>query len=97
MNSIVAIHTITGNISTEQTLYCDVTADRSLQGSVATGKVAVDLPVYDGDYTVIPLAKTEQVLLTENKYMVSNVTVEKIPYAEVSNLANGITATIGEI
>ena len=50
--------------------------------------------LYDGEYTVIPSDK-EQVLETGAKLMASDVTVEKIPYAEVTNNAGGHTATIG--
>lgn len=53
-----------------------------------------DLPVYDGTYNVIP-ATAEQTLPTAQKKMLSDVKIEKIPYAEVSNNSGGITATIG--
>ena len=58
-------------------------------------RVAVDdLPVYDGDYSVIP-AVTEQTLQTAHYLMSDDVRVEKIPYYEVSNNAGGATVTIG--
>jgi hypothetical protein len=44
---------------------------------------------------VIPSASEDQILLTEKKMMVDNLTVSKIPYYEVSNLADGETVTIG--
>ena len=49
---------------------------------------------YNGEYVVIPKA-SEQVLHAAGKVMVSDVTVEEIPYAEVSNPAGGVTVIIG--
>lgn len=55
---------------------------------------AAELPKYDGEYSVSPAAE-EQTLLTARKYLVANLKIEKIPYSEVSNTANGTTVTIG--
>lgn len=55
---------------------------------------AAELPKYDGEYSVTP-AIEEQTLLTAQKLMDVNLKIEKIPYSEVSNVANGTTATIG--
>jgi len=51
---------------------------------------------YEGAYEVIP-AVTEQTLETENKIMVADVEIKKIPYYEVTNAANGTTVTIAEL
>jgi hypothetical protein len=56
--------------------------------------IAADLPKYDGEYSVTP-AVEEQTLLTSQKYLDANLRIEKIPYSEVTNTANGTTATIG--
>lgn len=56
--------------------------------------IAADLPKYDGEYSVTP-AVEEQTLLTSQKYLDANLKIEKIPYSEVTNTANGTTATIG--
>lgn len=53
------------------------------------------IETYEGDYAVIP-KKIEQELYTKNKMMKDNVTVQKIPYHEVSN-ETGITVVIGGI
>jgi len=53
-----------------------------------------DLELYSGDYNVTPKT-TLQVLPTAQKAMMDNVKVFAIPYAEVSNVSGGITATIG--
>lgn len=55
---------------------------------------AVPLPKYEGEYSVTPSTE-EYTLLTSQKFVDANIVVEKIPYSEVSNPANGITATIG--
>lgn len=40
---------------------------------------------YDGEYTVIPAAHAETVLLTNGLMMTDNVTVTQVPYFETSN------------
>lgn len=52
-----------------------------------------DIPIYSGPYIVTPRAY-EQVLATADKIMNDDVTVQEIPYTEVSNLS-GITVSIG--
>lgn len=52
--------------------------------------------MYEGPYEVTPTLET-QMLATRNKTMSDDVTVLKIPYAEVGNTAGGTTATIGGI
>ena len=52
-------------------------------------------PTYDGDYTVTPSAEVAITLETSKKMLYSDITVNKIPYAEVSNNKGGKTVTIG--
>ena len=52
------------------------------------------LPNYEGEYNVIPRVN-EQVLETKDKSMIDDVTINAIPYVEVSNVGGGYTATIG--
>ena len=49
---------------------------------------------YEGPYTVTPHVSNNQVLPTNDLVMSDDVTVFKIPYAEVSNIS-GKTVTIG--
>lgn len=49
---------------------------------------------YSGEYDVIP-STTMQTLETKHKAMGDDVTIQEIPYAEVSNTSGGVTATIG--
>lgn len=63
---------------------------------VKDGKWEKDnLPTYDGSFVVTPSADNDQTLLTSGKYNESDIKVEKIPYAEVSNPAGGVTVIIG--
>lgn len=52
------------------------------------------IPAYRGAYTVIP-SSSQQVLNTGGYRMTDNVTVKEIPYAQVTNVDNGWTVTIG--
>ena len=59
-----------------------------------TGYIHDRLPDYEGDYSVTP--KISAITLeTANKSMTADLEVEAIPYAEVSNIGGGLTATIG--
>lgn len=70
------------------------------QKSTVSGRIGsperVPLPYYEGEYNVIP-DWDDIILETEQKSMSSNVTVEKIPYHETSNVSGGITVVIGGI
>lgn len=55
-----------------------------------------DVPLYEGEYGVTPKV-TEQTLPTAQKFLARDVTIEKIPYFEVSNNSGGTTASIGEV
>lgn len=54
------------------------------------------IPYYDGPYIVEPSAHNPIILETNGKAMADDVTVNKIYYAEVSNLADGMTAYIAD-
>lgn len=59
------------------------------------GGISASLPIYSGDYVVIPKAEEEQILETSGYAMANDVTVKEIPYFEVKNVAGGMTVTIG--
>lgn len=64
--------------------------------SVAGQPIYMEGPeAYSGPYQVIPDIQNDQILLTNNKSMEDDVTVFKIPYAEVSNIS-GKTVIIGD-
>lgn len=54
------------------------------------------LPYYKGPYTVTPKVD-EQSLPTAEKAMSKDVTIEKIPYSEVTNPSGGTTVNIAFI
>lgn len=49
---------------------------------------------YEGSYEATP-AVEEQIIKTDDKRMTDDFIIKPIPYAAVSNTANGITVTIG--
>lgn len=53
--------------------------------------------IYDGAYTVTPLADVSQTLATKNKTMTDDVTINKVPSYAVDNAAGGQTFTIAEV
>ena len=66
----------------------------NLHGTLSAGTV-IGVELYEGAYTVHSEAHEVQILPTANKQLTKNITVEKIPYFETSNLSDGITAYIG--
>ena len=90
MSSIIRLDgIITGTLSPEYTIKGVISST-----GIVTGDLSVDvLPdIYDGDYEVIPKV-SKQYLYTKDKWMKDDVTVHKIPYAEVHN-NYGTTVTI---
>lgn len=69
-------------------------AKGELHGTLSARSV-IGAEIYDGEYTVHSEAHEVQTLPTANKQLTKNITVEKIPYFETSNLSDGITAYIG--
>ena len=63
-------------------------------GEVQTVTEYVGGELYQGEYEITPKVEA-QTLLTAKKVLERNVTIKKIPYAEVQNNANGKTVTIG--
>lgn len=56
-----------------------------------------DTPIWSEDfeeYSIMPNATEDLILSTNNKKMINNIIFHKIPYAEVSNSAGGITVSI---
>lgn len=72
------------------------TDDKPFHVSFGQGISFANHPEYDGEYEVVPKART-QTLNTQNTYLKENVHVLEIPYHEVSNEQNGVTAVIGGI
>lgn len=66
----------------------------TLHGTLSAQSV-ISAEFYEGAYSVHSEANEVQILPTANKQLTKNITVEKIPYFETSNLSDGITAYIG--
>ena len=67
----------------------------NLHGTLSARSV-IGVELYEGAYTVHSAAHEAQELPTANKHLVKNITVEKIPYYETSNMSDGITIYIGD-
>ncbi len=61
---------------------------------IGTVSIMKERSIYSGPYRVVP-SGNEQKLYTSEKVMADDVTVESIPYFEVSNTSGGTTAIIG--
>lgn len=84
-----------GVVAAKQRLEGTIAGPSKLSGKVNVGgTIKIEPEHYDGEYEVTPSIEP-QVLETNQKFMDDDVTVKKIPYAEVTNTANGITVTIG--
>ena len=76
-------------------LYGTLTTAKSELNGTLFAKSLAGVEIYDGEYVVHSEAHEVQILPTANKQLTKNITVEKIPYFETSNLSDGITAYIG--
>ena len=76
-------------------LYGTLTTAKSELNGTLSAKSLAGVEIYDGEYVVHSEAHEVQILPTANKQLTKNITVEKIPYFETSNLSDGITAYIG--
>ena len=55
---------------------------------------AAELPVYDGQYEVTPLADAAVTLETQSTFLDQDIVVREVPYQAVSNAAGGETVSI---
>lgn len=81
---------LTGKIGSEGTLSGSIVSEGALSGSLS---MPVGYEDYTGPYEVTPKVKSQS-LSTADKHMARDVTIEPIPYYEVSN-QNGKTIIIG--
>lgn len=66
-----------------------------LSATITQGPMMIsDCPDYEGDYVIRPAIDAQE-LETKGKRMKTNLLVQEIPYAEVSNTTGGTTVTIG--
>lgn len=69
----------------------ELTSEAEIELDINVG--SGDAPIYSGPYYIVP-SNEVQPLATKNRLLRDNVTVDKIPYYEVSN-AYGTTLIIG--
>lgn len=77
-------------------LYGTLSATSATLHGTLSARSVIGVDIYDGEYTVHSEAHEVQTLPTANKHLIKNITVEKIPYYETSNLSDGITIYIGD-
>ena len=85
----------------EQKSSQDINVDNALEQKVKVSQDVIivpvykDAPLYEGEYEVTPRVD-KQTLPTAKKFLTEDVTINKIPYFEVSNNSGGITASIAD-
>ncbi len=77
-------------------LHGTLTAAKGELHGTLSARTVIGAELYEGAYTVHSAAHEAQELPTANKHLIKNITVEKIPYYETSNLSDGITIYIGD-
>ena len=81
---------LVGEIRSEGTLSGSIVSEGTLRGSLS---MPIGYEDYTGPYEVTPKVESQS-LSTADKHMAHDVTIEPIPYYEVSN-QNGKTIIIG--
>lgn len=93
---IIKKQTIEGAIAKKHELVGSVYGASKLSGDISiSNTVIVDYEEFEGPYEVKPIIESHT-LPTKDKLMKEDLVVLAIPYAEVTNLSNGITVTIGD-
>lgn len=93
MGDIQALETLSGSISAESSLAGELSSVGGLNGKVS---VTREYDIYGGEYRVVPKAFELQVLPTSNRVLKEDVVVREVPFYEVSNDSDGVTAYIGK-
>ena len=86
-----AVGRMSGALSAQGGLEAKLSSVGAIRAEMSRGSPAA--PEYDGAYIVVPDTSSQR-LPTQGLRMRRDVTVEGIPYAEVSNESGGLTATI---
>lgn len=77
-------------------LHGTLTATSATLHGTLSARTIICAELYEGAYTVHSAVHEAQELPTANKQLTKNITVEKIPYYETSNMSDGITIYIGD-
>lgn len=81
---------LVGEITSEGTIAGSIASEGVLKGSLS---IPIGYEDYAGPYNVVPKVDSQS-LNTADKHLIRDVTIEPIPYYEVSN-QNGKTIIIG--
>lgn len=82
---------LVGKIVSDSNLTGAIQGNENIIGVV---KILDNYDDYRGPYKVTPKVRS-QTIPTSDKHMTEDVTIEAIPYFEVSNVQNGFTVIIG--
>lgn len=86
---------IKGTISGNGAVRGTISTSGGLSGTLSVGSITVNTVAdYEGSYDVTPLI-TSQILQTQNKRMVNDLTIEMIPTREINNAYGGVTFIVG--
>ena len=69
----------------------------TLTNDTVINATIIDVPQYEGPYTIDSLSKNDVVLETKNKMCSDDITVKKIKTSETINPAGGYTLYIAEM
>lgn len=86
---------ITGNLSNFLQVSGSLAKQYEISGNISVPIIQYTEEDYQGEYFVIPLAEQQTILQTEGKRLYNNVTIDKIPYYQTTNLSGGYTVYIG--
>lgn len=92
--TLTAPQTITGELCAAKPIVGTLTPTMTISGTLSSSTYWSG-ETYDGIYTVIPKARTEQSLMTRGLQMTNDVTVTAVPYWETGN-ETGYTVYIAE-
>lgn len=87
---IEKIPIISANLSIVENLVCYGSCIENINAKLSVVK---DVPVYQGEDTIYPIARQDQTLKTAGYKMNSDIIVKEVPYFETSN-QNGTTVYI---
>ena len=78
-----------------------ITNEKKISLNPGEGKVVIGagtsatIPIYNGEYEVIPKVEEDIILQTKGYAMADNVKIKEIPSYEVKNSAGGYTFIVG--
>lgn len=94
-NLTIITETVIGTVSPLIKTKAKIDSKKTITGKVTYGNGTGEyVPVYDGDYEIVPVAFQDITLPTKDKKMMGDVVVKEVPYYETSNLSGGVTVYI---